>query len=116
MASTRNKNTLENYSAEQESLLQHRQYNIFQNYRFPVETHLPGNGLLPARLPLQLDKQNADIESELLGIGSTNLVNPKMGSLLPPAIRPIQSLNIIRKKETILPDPLVISMDQRFQA
>jgi hypothetical protein len=116
MASTRNKNTPGNYSAEQESLLQQRQYNVFENYRFPVETHLPGNGLLPARLPLQLDKQNADIESELLGIGSTNLVNPRMGSMLPPANRQIQSLNIIQKKQILLPDPLVISMDQRFQA
>ena len=114
MASTRNKNTPGNYASEQASLGQVRKYGIFDSYRFAAQTHLPGNGLLPARLPMQLDKTSCDIESELLGIGSTNLENPKMTTMLPPAPNPIQSLNIASRSQVFLPDPLVISTEQRF--
>jgi hypothetical protein len=115
MASTRNKNTPGNYSAEQASMARMRQYEIFDNFRFASQTYLPGNGLLPARLPMQIDKNNCDVESELFGIGLTNLENPKITSMLPPNKSNIQPLNIISKSKTILPDPLVISTDQRFQ-
>lgn len=115
MASTRNKNTPENYAAEQSSMGRIRQYEMFENYRFAPQTHLPGNGLLPARLPMQLDKNSSDVESELFGIGSTNLETPKTTTMLPPPRNQIQPLNIVSKPTIYLPDPLVISTDQRYR-
>jgi hypothetical protein len=114
MASTRNKNTSGNYAAEQDSLLKIRQYEVYKGYRFNDQTCIPGNGLLPARLPLQMFDDNCDIESELRGIGSTNLVKPQMNSLLPPPNRQMASLHIIQHAPVIIPNPLVISRDQRF--
>ena len=114
MASTRNKNTPGNYSAEQSSMGKIRQYEIFDNFRFALQTYFPGNGLLPARLPMQVDKNNFDVESELFGIGSTNLETPKTTSVLPTSKSQIQSLNVVSKPRVFLPDPLVISTDQRY--
>jgi len=114
MASTRNKNTSGNYAAEQDSLLKIRQYEVYTGYRFNDQTCIPGNGLLPARLPFQMFDDNCDIESELRGIGSTNLVKPKTNTMLPPQNRPMASLHIIQRAPVIIPTPLVISRDQRF--
>jgi hypothetical protein len=129
MASTRNKNTSGNYAAEQASMLQIRQYEVYKGYRFNDQTCIPGNGLLPARLPLQMFDDNCDIESELRGIGSTNLVKPKMNTVLPPPNfgevsssggytplpdRHMASLHITQRAPVIIPKPLVISRDQRF--
>jgi hypothetical protein len=52
-----------------------------------------------------------DIESQLFGIGSTNLVNP--ASPVKPDYKYIQSLNIIDKLPVIIPEPLVIEKNQR---
>lgn len=113
MAATRSKNTPGNYELEQEGLLKIRQYEVYNGYRFNHQTCLPGNGLMPARLPMQLFDDNCDIESELLGIGSTNLVQPKTTSMLP-VKRNMSSLSIAPRSHVILPEPLVISRDQRF--
>ena len=114
MAATRSKNTPGNYELEQEGLLKIRQYEVYKGYRFNDQTCLPGNGLMPARLPMQMFDDNCDIESELLGIGSTNLVQPKTTSMLPPPDRRMASLSIAPRSPVILPEPLVISRDQRF--
>lgn len=76
MASTRSKNTPGNYALEQSCLSNARHYEMYVGYNFHEQTCYAGQGLLPGRYPLQLFRDNCDVESELLGIGSTNLVTP----------------------------------------
>jgi hypothetical protein len=114
MASTRSKNTPGNYDLEQHDMFKMRKYELYQGHVFNDQTCLPGRGLLPARLPTQLFEDNCDIESELRGIGATNLVDPKTNSLLPPAARPMPTLNVIDTAAVILPQPLVVPKNYRF--
>ena len=79
MASTRNRNTPGNYNLEQTEYRQSENYTLYANsqYGAAYNTRLPGNGLMPAQIPWNKMSYNApDIESFLLGINSTNLVNP----------------------------------------
>jgi len=113
MASTRNKNTPGNYSAEQWSLGEQINYNTYKNYGVAQTTHFPGDGLLQGRVaPQQLSNNSCDIESQLFGIGSTNLVNP-----LPPVvpeIKPLNSLAVMDKIPLIIPGDLVVQGEQRY--
>ena len=79
MASTRNRNTPGNYQLEQN--LNACNYNLAtyihgtqgQGYT----RHLPGDGLIVAQMHSRdLAENYMDIESQLFGIGSTNLENP----------------------------------------
>ena len=120
MASTRNNNTRGNYELEQDALWKQRQYELYLGYRMNQETYLPGDGLLPARCPMQqLFAGNCDAESRLLGIGSTNLVTPsssgdEFDTHTPSSLRNMKSLSIIDKPAPMLPEPLVVAKDQRF--
>ena len=79
MASTRNINTPGDYCLQQREFKQSANYTLYPNsqYGAAYNTRLPGNGLLPAQIPWNKMSYNApDIESFLLGINSTNLVNP----------------------------------------
>ena len=114
MASTRNKNTPGNYELEQNNMATMREYELYQGHTFHEQTCFPGNGLLPCKFPLQLFHNNCDIESELLGINSTNLVKPQTSTLLPPEPKPLPFGSIIDKSPVILPSPLVISKTQRY--
>jgi hypothetical protein len=77
MASTRNKNTPENYKLEQLAYIE-RHMNIMEIQKQTAEyKYLPGNGLLQGHVPSRdLANNYTDIESTLFGIGSTNLVQP----------------------------------------
>lgn len=104
MASTRNKNTKEDYALERWSSDKINQEAMYlhgtQGQAF--QTNLAGNGLLPAKYASRdLAKNHCDIESYLFGIGSTNLVNPLPP--LKPEIKTLQSLNIIDKLPLIRP-------------
>lgn len=112
MASTRNRNTQGDYRLEQRRYRQHQDFMLYPQYGLANNTHLPGNGLLPAQLPWsQLSHNAADTESFLFGIGSTNLVNP------PPCFRPeitqLRSVDLFEKSAVLMPEPLVIYHDQR---
>jgi hypothetical protein len=114
MASTRNKNTPGNYNLEQYENTQSRNYTLYPNsqYGAAYNTRLPGNGLLPAQIPWDKLSYNApDIESFLLGINSTNLVNP--APCLKPELANLQSTNIFDKRPTLIPEPLVVEKYQR---
>ena len=76
MTSTRNKNSLGDYTLENNENMY-----ALQNFTFDGRIYstnlLPGNGLLPCSMPLSILSNNqADIETNLFGIGSTNLVFP----------------------------------------
>lgn len=115
MSSTRNKNTPGNYDLEQRGQLQRFENNTFINgsQGQSITQHYAGNGLIMGRMGgRDLAENDTDIESYLLGIGSTNLVTPL--PQITPRPKNIQSLHISHKLPSILPEPLQIEANQRF--
>ena len=114
MASTRNLNTPGNYNLEQLEYYKSADYKLYANsqYGAAYNTRLPGNGLLPGQIPWnKLSYNAADTESFLLGINSTNLVNP--APCFVPEIAKIRSVNIYDKQDIYIPEPLVVEKNQR---
>jgi len=114
MASTRNRNTPGNYYLEQREFKHSENYTLYPNsqYGAAYTTRLPGNGLMPAQIPWnKLSYNAADTESFLLGINSTNLVNP--APCFVPEITKLASTNIYEKGPVFIPEPLVIEKNQR---
>lgn len=102
MASTRNKNSTGNYTLELESKKGQAQYKINGLYSAPPETNQPGQGLLAGSVgPAKLASNYCDIESELRGIGSTNLVTPM--KTVVPDINNLRTLNISNGVPLIIP-------------
>jgi len=121
MASTRNKNTPENYALEQANQAEARHYETYVGFNYHDQTCYPGQGLLPCKYPLQLFRDNCDVESELLGIGATNLVQPKepkyTGISGTPPVRGMPIASIVPLPSTpIMPAPLSISTQERYHA
>jgi hypothetical protein len=112
MTSTRNKNTSGNYHLEQKAYIS-RYQNIMDTTKQTAYTKtLPGNGLLIGKMPSRdLANNYIDIESQLFGVGSTNLVQPL--PYIPPDIHNLPSLNIIDKTPLIIPQKLIIEPKQR---
>jgi len=114
MASTRNKNTAINYAQE----ANHYQ-SAHQNLMYPHASHgsaydtkWAGNGLNPGQLPWNtLSSNSADIESFLMGINSTNLINP--AKPLRPDLYNLSSADIFKKEPVYMPDPMVVERGQR---
>ena len=114
MASTRNINTKGNYCLEQRNFHLSENYTLYPHsqYGAAYNTRLPGNGLLPAQIPWnKLSNNAADTESFLLGINSTNLVNP--APCFVPEITQLCDANIYKKGPVFIPEPLTIEKDQR---
>jgi len=102
MASTRNKNTPGNYSLEIEGKKHQAQYKVYENYSVPMETNQPGDGLLTGKIgPAKLASNYCDIESQLRGIGATNLVAPLPEVV--PDLNNLRSLNVIDRVHLIMP-------------
>jgi hypothetical protein len=114
MASTRSKNTPGNYRAERNICNNTIDYLTNNTYSFgtPLTSYYAGDGLLQGRIASEnLSHNNIDIETQLFGIGSTNLVNPKVNQT--PEIKPLQSLSVIDRIPILIPEPLVIQPNQR---
>jgi len=114
MASTRNKNTPGNYSAEQRALIQERNYFTYEhapNGR-AFSTAYCGDGLLMGRIAhTELSHNATDIETFLLGVGSTNLVEPL--APVTPNLARLDSLTMMNRGQMIMPDPLAMEPFQR---
>lgn len=114
MAGTRNRNTPGDYKLEQNNNTGIITYNTYKNsaYGAPQQSNFAGDGLLMGRITAdQLSNNYCDIESQLFGIGSTNLVMPKGETI--PDIRKHQSLSIIDRLPLVVPQPLVVEGNQR---
>ena len=114
MASTRSKNNDGDYALEQLSNTNKCDYLTSQknNYGNPVNTYFAGDGLLQGRIaPRNLSGNPCDIESQLFGIGTSNMVIKKQN--VSPDIHTIQSLNIINRLPVLLPEPLIVEKGQR---
>ena len=103
MASTRNRNTAGDFKLEQKAYADrfaYYDYSQSSHFALPATSYLPGNGLIGMKAAGSVFSNNAcDIESQLFGIGSTNLVNPL--PVVSPDLKNMQSLNICDKLDVI---------------
>ena len=111
MSSTRNKNTVGNYEREQDEKHNLRRYEMYVGFGRNDNPCYAGNGLLACKFSLATN--SSDVESELFGIGSTNLVNPRSAFI--PVPTQMKTLSIINKNPVLLPEPLVIEKGQRHK-
>ena len=114
MSSTSSRNTPGNYEIEQNTF--HRYFGLVTNVNGaqgrPMEVHLPGNGLLTGKMySRDLAVNYTDIETQLFGIGSTNLVEPKAPVV--PEFNELSSLNIASRVPMIIPEPVVLDPNRR---
>jgi|UniRef100_A0A6C0IM83 hypothetical protein len=114
MASTSNKNYPGNHDMQQkmnERMCDRATY-IHSAPAEAYSNNLPGNGLLPAKLARnKLCSNYCDVESNLLGIGSTNLVTPQTPVV--PEFNKVQSLNMMEKSQLFVPAPFIAKSHQR---
>ncbi len=114
MTSTRNKNTKGDYVLEQKAYSLVRDYNLYQNSSSgpAYKSAIPELGYTPSKMSCDEWSSNAiDIESELRGIGTTNLVN-KYEKVVPD-YKTVQFKPFFRHVPMIMPKPLVIENGQR---
>jgi hypothetical protein len=112
MASTRNKNTRNNYALELNKNIHEQNYLLNPEYGIAQPTQLPGNGLGNAQLPkTELSSNPIEIESFLFGIGATDLT--KKVPVLTPELKELSVNNIYEKQPTIVPPNFVASTDNR---
>ena len=112
MASTRNKNTLENYKIEKLENRMQTDFMINNHFSKNNQTYLPDFGLNPSQIPREkLSANSVEIESSLFGINATNLESPQ---------EPVKdqkiNMNYVRfwdRPELIMPGDLVIEPNQR---
>jgi hypothetical protein len=118
MASTRNRNTPEDYGRrlrEHRDQLHYYSYDTAPYFARPETTYFAGDGLVGMKASYRYLSDNyCDVESYLFGIGSTNLVNPKPA--FHAEIKQLKSLNMIDKSPKIMPEPFVYLVDQRALA
>ena len=112
MSSTTHKNSIGNYELEQNNIMKRNDYNLYKGRMVDTVICLPGDGLSGARYHSSLLSENSiDIESNLFGIGSTNLVKKQIPVV--PRIKNLNSLSMYEKQFTHLPLPITIIPNQR---
>jgi hypothetical protein len=114
MASTRNNNCPSDYCLQQKSYADGRNY---LDYKYSqagraYNTSIPCLGIMPSHMPREAFSCNSvEIESSLLGINSTNLVNPQKP--IEPELKEMQFTSYFERLSTIMPEPMVIEKSQR---
>jgi hypothetical protein len=114
MASTRNKNCINNFNLEQRNMDNSRMYNFYAHSQTgsAYKNAMPDMGITPSNMPREaFSKNSVDIESALHGIGSTNLVNPQ--TPVRPELTKIPNVAFFDRMPCILPKPLDIAKNQR---
>lgn len=115
MASTKNKNTVNDYLVEVENnnkFFEHVNY-VHNSSGLAVDPRWPIAGSAPpSRMSRDCLAGNPiDIESRLFGIGSTNLVNPQEKII--PKIKKHGEVQFFEKTPLVLPEPLILRNDER---
>lgn len=117
MASTRNKNSLNNYNIEQNQYENIKNYNLYENSQHgkPTKHLLPDKGLNSCKMDrFQLHWDSVSVESQLMGIGSSNLVNPfKVKDISPTVVALPHGAIHTFDEHIMMPEPLVMEKDQR---
>jgi hypothetical protein len=114
MASTRNKNTRNNYAIELNKSIHTQEYLLLGEYAQSSSTSCPGNGLGGAHLPrTQMSNNPIDIETFLFGIGSSDLT--KDVPVLNAELKCLPTYDIFKKPTTVVPQNFVANVTQRPQ-
>ena len=114
MASTRNNNCPSDYCLQQKSYADGRNY---LDYKYSqvgraYNTSIPCLGIMPSHMPREAFSCNSvEIESSLLGINSTNLVNPQKP--VTPQLITLPEVAFFQTIPTLMPEPLIIQSKQR---
>ena len=113
MTSTRNKNTIGDYQLERQINLQKCNYSTYEPYGYTSTTYLPGDGVIGVKMTgSQLSHNYCDIESELRGIGTTNLIEPYKP--INPEFKSLQSFTFMDNRVSlIVPKPMVVNNNER---
>lgn len=115
MASTRNKNTIGNYTIETRKNHNYTENLLYINSAYGMQnnTYLPGDGIVASKLPYtELANNAVDIETYLRGTGATNLININKPKFIP-ELKQLKSLCIYKKPQTVMPLPLIVETKQR---
>lgn len=116
MASTHLKNTQGNYKQQQQYNKHNINYKLFKYSQIPLNSKLPGLGMNPSYMiggyyNNVLSNNTSDIESNLYGIGSTNLVSHKQN--VKPSLNNLNEQKLFNKPDTLMPVKLCIEKYQR---
>lgn len=118
MSSTRNKNTLMNYNAEEKKNDRISNYKFNINSQYGRSKNFLGRFKLPESTqptrqlnPDHLSYNPIDIESELRGINSTNLVNGSFS--VKPDLKKIDNYKFYSRVPLILPSQITNDQNQR---
>ena len=115
MASTTNKNTKEDYCLQQQIFERNMDYNLYQHsqhgssYQAAIPNKCVG---IPKFSMNERTTNGIDVESELKGIGSTNLVKPRARFIPNPHLLP--NICFFNQPSTQLPNPVVVQKNQRY--
>ena len=113
MASTRDINSKGNYCLEQKARVATESnlafYNAPNGHAFdPAYPELYRQGYMP---PDNFSFNSTDIESALFGIGSTNLVEPKLPTV--PRFKPLSTVSFFKKPEVVESPTFIPLLGQR---
>ena len=114
MASTRNKNTPDDYCLQQKSYGSSLQHNMYENSYAgkPYETAIPCLGITPSYMSRDTLSNNAvDIESALKGINSVNLETPQ--APVYPKLKSAREISFFDRTPIIMPEKFSMLSDQR---
>jgi hypothetical protein len=119
MASTRNKNLLNNYCYERNYIRQQEEFNLYENSATGRPFHnpvFPTGGMVPPSKMSRDDWTNnsIDVESMLKGISANNLVNPRESSVYykPQYKTSPQMMAYFERTPVIIPKPLICPLNQ----
>jgi hypothetical protein len=115
MASTRDKNSMGNYLLEQRAL--NRTFENICDFNgrnghanIPAFPELSRPSYMP---PDNVCKNFVDVESQLLGINSNNLVNPNKQPVKP-EIKNLPLISFFDREKVIMPDDLKVDNNRPF--
>ena len=112
MASTQNKNMPKEYCLEQQQNTHISDDRTYKLRRTAYTSAIPCVGVNVGGMPNTVLSYNpTNTESNLYGIGATNLVTPNKE--FTPRIKKLPNIAFFERPKVILPDPLVIMRNQR---
>tara|TARA_B100001758_G_C18407468_1_gene613099 strand:- start:601 stop:963 length:363 start_codon:yes stop_codon:yes gene_type:complete len=114
MACTRAKNMSGNYCLEQKGIQHIMDYGLYNHssYGHAVHPAIPDIGITPSHMPRNtLSTNPVEIETELFGIGSCNLVDPKKP--VQPKLQQVPEMVFFTRVPLIRPKQFVPDTNQR---
>ena len=112
MASTRNKNSKEDYCLEKNKSSRFTEHQNYKYSRHNYDPKLPGFGYMPTHIPASdLTYNYVNVESQLFGIGANDLEKPRI--MEQPDSKHMKELTLIQQTPVLMPRPITIEKNQR---